>query len=527
MKTKDFSWPLILAFVAFAVTLVVKTIDASSLIGTDTQTISVNPNGGQQETVTQGLKLEKIGTEQVYFTHNDKPLLSFGGLSDFIFYAAPDAYDYQLWADWAAEHGINHVRAYPPMSWKYIEQFTTENGGSLKNVLFPYEETSPGSRQFDLTKFNDAYWQRFRQQCEYLESKGIIIHLLMINGWQLGNTERNWGGHFFNPANNINSFSDHLAGNRLKFYHSVADNQTGLIEAQKVWLRKLVEMTADLDNVYYELVHEIAENHSDWSKVQQWIEVMATTMRDRHIQLQPNKSVILGMDTGGLKPRERNWLFSRPYFDLLIYGKFHQVKNAINWRMQYKKPYIPQESFDDNRVKYSYRNPSHRIHTRKYMWKFMMAKCQQIDLYMKYQPKGPNQLPGYEHNYNPNGWNDFEKDALVLRQFWNSLTDYPNLWFNGKIQGGSGSHQYLLSSSKEAVAYMSSDTGEQSVNFDSQTLGLNGLVLTDGKYTADIIKPDRGIVANSTVTVQDGVVSVSLPSFTDDIAVHIYSRSQA
>ena len=76
------------------------------------------------------------------------------------------------------------------------------------------------------------------------------------------------------------------------------------------------------------------------------------------------------------------------------------------------------------------------------------------------------------------------------------------------------------------MAYISSDTGEQSVNFESQTLRLNELVLTDGNYNADIIQPDLGVVAHSIVTVQDGVVSVGLPSFTDDIAVHIYSRAQ-
>jgi hypothetical protein len=68
----------------------------------------------------EGLKLEKAGTVEVYFSFNDKPLLSFGGLSDFIFYAADDAYDYKLWADWAAEHGINHIRPYPPLSWRNV-----------------------------------------------------------------------------------------------------------------------------------------------------------------------------------------------------------------------------------------------------------------------------------------------------------------------------------------------------------------------------------------------------------------------
>ena len=168
----------------------------------------------------EGLRLNKVGTEKVYFSYNVKSLLSFGGLSDFIFYAAEDAYDYKLWADWAAQHGINHIRAYPPLSWKHIEKFTRENGGSLDNMLFPYEETKPGSRQFDLNQFDTRYWRRFRQQCEYLESKGIIIHLLMWNGWQLrasdtpgrNKSEIDWEGHFFNPANNVNSFTDHLGG---------------------------------------------------------------------------------------------------------------------------------------------------------------------------------------------------------------------------------------------------------------------------------------------------------------------------
>ena len=72
----------------------------------------------------EGLKLEKVGTEKVFFSYQGRPLLSFGGLSDFIFYAAQDAYDYKQWADWAAAHGINHVLAYPPLSSKHVEKFT-------------------------------------------------------------------------------------------------------------------------------------------------------------------------------------------------------------------------------------------------------------------------------------------------------------------------------------------------------------------------------------------------------------------
>ncbi len=494
----------------------------------------------------QGLALEKVSTEKVYFTHNGKPLLSFGGLSDFIFYAAEDAYDYKLWADWAAEHGINHIRAYPPLSWKHVEKFTKENGGSLDNMLFPYKETKRGSRQFDLTKFDERYWRHFRRQCEYLESKGIIIHLLMWNGWQLraGDTpgrnksDIDWPGHFFNPANNINSFTDHLGSNlenRYAIYHSVADKKTGLVEAQRAWFCKLVEQTAGLDNVYYDLIHEMKEHYRDWTKTQAWIGEMMLSIREysmMSMMFMLEKSavaqpLIIGMDTGGLSESQRDWIFTRPYFNLLVYGKKHTVGNARGWRIKYKKPYIPQESWDDNGQKYSYIHPEQRVHTRKYMWKFMMAKCQQLDLYMK--PRigfSSEDLPEFPHNYNPNGRSKFEDDALVLKAFWDSLTDYPNLWFNGTIESGPGSHKYVLSSRKEAVAYCSSATAKEGVKFESRVIKLKGLSLSDGDYKMDIVKPDKGVLMTHRLAVENGVVSIRLPSFTDDIAVHIYRGSR-
>lgn len=155
----------------------------------------------------------------------------------------------------------------------------------------------------------------------------------------------------------------------------------------------------------------------------------------------------------------------------------------------------------------------------------MMAKCQQMDLYMK--PRigfSSTNLPKFPHNYNPNSRNRFEDDALVLRAFWDRLTDYPNLWFNGTVESGPGSHQYVLSSKRQAVAYCSSATGKEEVKFKSQTLKLKNLSLANGTYTMDTIKPDSGLLTTRTLTITGGTMSVKLPSFTDDIVVHIYRR---
>jgi hypothetical protein len=474
-----------------------------------------------------GLIIERPNTKEAYFSHNGQPLLSFGGLSDFIFYAAEDAYDYKLWADWAADHGINHVRAYPPQSWKHIEYFATSNGGSVENVLVPYEETSPGSRQFDLARFDERYWQRFRRKCEYLQDRGIIIHLLMWNGWQLGvpkpGQEGNWPSHFFNPANNVNACTDHLgadADSHLAIYHSISDGQTELAALQRAWFRKLVDATAGLDNVYYDLVHEVYTNHEDFPRIKPWIADMASTVRKRFREKNQAREAILGMDTGGLPDEHREWIFTRPYFDILVYGLKHTVDQAKRWRIRHCKPYVPQESWDDDWTKYGYREPVSRVHTRKYMWKFMMVKCQQMDLYMKPRSGIPSP-PGHPHNYDPRGWSKFEGDALLLRQFWNSLSNWPDLWFIGFIFRGPGHHKLLLSCRDEAIAYMSSATGEQDVHYPSQSIELRHLALADGAYRATIYKPDQGVLRTETVQVGHGPIEMSLPSFVDDIAVHL------
>ena len=231
----------------------------------------------------------------------------------------------------------------------------------------------------------------------------------------------------------------------------------------------------------------------------------------------------MGLDAGPMTQTQRDWIYSCPYFNVLIFGKAHNVNQAKQWRIQYNKPYIPQESWDDDGQKYSYIHPEQQVHSRKYMWKFMMAKCQQMDLYMKSRIGFSSEnLPKYPHNYDPCGWNRFEDDALVLRAFWDSLTDYPNLWFNGTIVSGPGSHQYVLSSKKEAVAYCSSATGKEGVKFKSELLKLTGLSLADGTHTADIIKPDHGVLVTHSTEVRAGALSLTVPAFTDDITVHIH-----
>jgi hypothetical protein len=492
-----------------------------------------------------GLSIEQKGTERAYFAYDGEPLLSFGGLSDFLFHADRNAYDYELWVDWAADHGMNHVRTYPPNGWKSVDNFVTENGGDVDTVEYPYEEVEPGSREFDLTVFNEDYWEQFREKCRYLEEHDVVVHLLLINGWELkSNYEWRWPGHFCNPENNVNGVGDHLPSDPFAYYFALEDGYDELFEVQKRWVRKLVSETAPFGNVYYDLVHEMhplvrwSEDRQSavWEKITPWIDELASVVRETVADTADERECVLGMDTSEMTEFQRDWVFSRDYFDVLVYGKVHTVSQAKDWRSEYEKPYIGQESFDDSRDKYSIREPNHRVHIRKYLWKFVLAKCQQLDLYVKPRSAGqsPNvgvtNPPGNPHNYDPRGWNEFETDALVLREFWDSVVGYPNLWFDGELQdgpvaatSGSSPHQYVLSSPQEAIAYVSSDTADEDVDFPDAEWVLSDLVTSDETYRGDVVDPARGVIDSRTVDVRSGNTRIHLPSFTDDLAIHVYA----
>jgi hypothetical protein len=62
------------------------------------------------------------------------------------------------------------------------------------------------------------------------------------------------------------------------------------------------------------------------------------------------------------------------------------------------------------------------------------------------------------------------------------------------------------------------------VDFQSWRIYVTDLTLKNGGYTMEIIQPAVGIVRTEKIRVNNGSLTISLPDFTDDIAVHIYSK---
>ncbi|MHC4517970.1 MAG: hypothetical protein ACYTAS_05230 [Planctomycetota bacterium] len=471
-----------------------------------------------------GLAVEKTGTRLAYVTHNGKPLLAFGCHFEHMFF---DDYDYKHWTQWAVRHGMNHCRT--RLYHAYYRKYS------------PFLKTDDG--RYDLTKWDQSFWQRFHEICSYLQSEGIIVHMLIFpqgtggTWWQ--------GDGYYLPENNVHPETAFIRPKKSTagFWQSLSKGKHDLYEIQTAILWKLIDETADYDNIYYDICHEPFIRAMKPAAQQDLREFLSHTTKrfvEQYRELRPDRTPVLGLDTDFTPPGDtRDWIYGHDGFHIMIQGKNHDpfyitAPEAIELIKKFKKPFCPQESLDRPGIVHipdvkhknalTYFEPRARNHLRKYVWRWIMARSQLIDIYQKSLSKKVAERERYE----PRGHNEFEKDALIIREFWDHLTDYPNLDFRGSVSRGPGEVQMVLSSANEAVVYLSSKPGVEGVRFGREDVHLKDLGLTDGQYDVEIWKPAApgGIVKRATCRAVSGNVTLGYPAFVDDLAIHIYRRTE-
>ena len=469
-----------------------------------------------------GLAVEKAGTRLAYITHNGKPLLAFGCHFEHMFF---DDYDYEHWTEWAVRHGMNHCRT--RLYHAYYQKYS------------PFLKTRDG--KYDLTKWDDSFWRRFHEICSHLQSNGIIIHMLIFPQGSGGHW---WQGDgYYLPKNNVHPETEFIRPTKSTagFWQSLSKGKRDLYEIQTAILWKLIEETVDYDNIYYDICHE-PFIHAMKPEAQQDLRefLNETTKRfiEKYRKLRPDKTPIVGLDTDFTPPGDtRDWIYDHDRFHIMIQGKNHDpfyitAPQAIELFKKFKKPFCPQESLDlpgiihipdvKHKNSLTYFEPRLRNHLRKYAWRWVMAKSQLIDIYQK----GLSKKVSERERYEPYGHNEFEKDALILRDFWNHLTDYPNLDFQGIVSKGPGRVHMVLSSRKEAVIYFSSKPGIEKKHFIAQQAELGNLALKDSTYTIEIWKPSApgGVIKKNSCESLNGKVTIELPHFVDDLIIHLFHR---
>lgn len=150
-----------------------------------------------------------------------------------------------------------------------------EDDGSNSHYVTPtiWQRTGPGNvsgdglPKYDLSKLNQAYFDRLRQRAIQAQSKGLAMSVMLCQGWNVGVQQQpgGWSNHPFNSSNNINGVNGDTGGNGDgREMH--ASSGTVLTYLQ-TYFEKVVDTLHDLDNVMWEIVNEAWDD----SSVKTWV----------------------------------------------------------------------------------------------------------------------------------------------------------------------------------------------------------------------------------------------------------------
>jgi hypothetical protein len=173
----------------------------------------------------------------------------------------PAPFDYGAWLDFLAAHHHNFFRLW---TWEQAHSWNNNTDGQKRWFTpFPWPRTGPGlandgKPKFDLSKLDQAYFDRMRARVTAAGARGIYVSIMLFDGWDLANA---WnavdGGFPYGAGNNLNGISS--AGTESQSLSNPAVTQV-----QEAYVRKVIDTVNDLDNVLYEIANETNAGSVAW-----------------------------------------------------------------------------------------------------------------------------------------------------------------------------------------------------------------------------------------------------------------------
>jgi len=180
----------------------------------------------------------------------------------------PPPFDYDAYLRFLVANGHNFFRLW---MWEQAEG-STEVVTPYWFAPLPWARTGPGlaldgKPRFDLTRFDDAYFRRMRARVQAAGRLGIYVSIMLFDGWSVEPKNRRggnpWRGHPFNRANNVNGIDGdphhHGEGKETQTLQIPA-----VTAVQEAYVRHVVDVVDDLDNVLYEISNESDTASTAW-----------------------------------------------------------------------------------------------------------------------------------------------------------------------------------------------------------------------------------------------------------------------
>jgi len=189
---------------------------------------------------------------------------TWGNLQDYRYASlpSPPPMDFKAYLAFLERHHHNCFRLW---AWE-----TAMNPGARQGTIYydpqQYQRTGPGMAldgkpRFDVTRFNQAYFDRLRSRVKAARDHGMYVVVMLFNGFSIegkGNVGGDpWQGHPFNAKNNVNS----VDGGSGTATHTLSNR--AVTAYQEASVRKVIDTVNDLDNVLYEITNEDTASPAD------------------------------------------------------------------------------------------------------------------------------------------------------------------------------------------------------------------------------------------------------------------------
>ena len=229
----------------------------------------------------------------------------------------PQTLDFDAFVKFLVAHGHNFTLLWYTELPKFCSFPSTASSPPEVTVTpHPWQRTGPGTAtdgepKFDLTKFNQAYFDRLRTRVDTLRNAGIYAGVYLFTGeWQ--NIFRCPGdGYPFTGANNINGVDDGYTSGPRGIGSLTMTEPNDITRFQDAYVEKLIDTLNDLPNVLW-IVSEEAPPNSTWWNDHQISHVRAYESKKRHQHpigyaalIRAPDSIIYNSDADWVAPQTR------------------------------------------------------------------------------------------------------------------------------------------------------------------------------------------------------------------------------
>ncbi len=185
----------------------------------------------------------------------------------------PPVFDYPAYLSFLSQYNHNFFRLWTWEQTRWTLETTDDKYWFFPTT--PYARRGPGSAldgklKFDLTKFDQAYFDRMRERVIQARDCGIYVSVMLFDGWSVASDKGGyyhfnnpWKGHPFNGKNNVNGVNGDP--NRRGDGLNTQDLSVPAVTAiQEAYVKKVIDTLNDLDNVLYEIDNEGDGSSVDW-----------------------------------------------------------------------------------------------------------------------------------------------------------------------------------------------------------------------------------------------------------------------